>query len=345
MGEGEMNLASKERKSSDAVPLANQPSEKTGARNVVEVKERRTHDSQGQKILTEEDAYDCLGFCFPTWKKWCILTCIFAVQISMNFNAAIYANAVPGMTADFGITNTRAKLGQMVFLVAYAFGCELWAPWSEELGRKWVLQGSLFLVNLWQIPCALAPKFWVVLAFRLLGGLSSAGGSVTLGMVADMWEPAQQQYAVAYVVLSSVGGSVVAPIFGVFITQYLSWPWVFWISLILGGVVQAIHLFVPETRPDILLDREAKRRRKVNGEHVCGPNEAEGHLWQRIEFKKSLKLMWRPYQFLLTEPIVGFLSLISGFSDALIFTGLDSFGPVLRKWNFSVVSIGLAFTS
>ena len=55
------------------------------------------------------------------------------------------------------------------------------------------MQGSLFLVNLWQIPCALSKNFSTILAFRGLGGLSSAGGSVTLGMVADMWEPNTQQ--------------------------------------------------------------------------------------------------------------------------------------------------------
>ena len=194
------------------------------------------------------------------------------------------------MTKHFDISGKTARLGQMVFLVAYAFGCELWAPWSEELGRKWVLQGSLFLVNVWQIPCALAPNFWVVFAFRLLGGLSSAGGSVTLGMVADMWEPAYQQYAVAYVVLSSCAGSVVAPIVGGFITEYLEWQWVFYISLMFGAVVQAAHFFVPETRADILLDREAKRRRK-NGERVCGPNEAKGNLWARVNLKESVVLL------------------------------------------------------
>jgi len=326
---------------SDNVPLRQPPGEKDVV-VVEEVAERRTHDDHGRKILTEEDAYERLGFRFSTRKKWLILTCIFLVQISMNFNAAIYASAVPGMTGHFAIEGKTARLGQMVFLVAYAFGCELWAPWSEELGRKWVLQGSLFLVNLWQIPCALAPNFWTVSGFRLLGGLSSAGGSVTLGMVADMWEPAYQQYAVAYVVLSSCAGSVVAPIAGGFITEYLDWPWVFWISLIFGAVVQAIHLFVPETRADILLDKEAKRRRAI-GEHVCGPNEAKGNFWQRVSFRESVSLMWRPYKFLLKEPIVTCLSLLSGFSDALIFTGLDSFGPVLDKWDFSVVQKGLAF--
>ena len=234
----------------------------------------------------------------------------------------------------------------MIFLITYAFGCELWAPWSEELGRKGVLQASLFFVNLWQIPCALAPNFWTIFGMRFLGGLSSAGGSVTLGMVADMWSPAWQQYAVAYVVLASCAGSVVAPIAGGFIQTYLSWQWVFWIQLILGVFVQVLHFFVPETRVTILLDREAKRQRKADPTSlVRGPTEAAAGLkwWQRFDWRHSCKLMWRPYQFLITEPIVTFLSLLSGFSDALIFTGLDSFALVLSKWNFTVIQTGLAF--
>ena len=43
------------------------------------------------------------------------------------------------------------------------------------------------------------------------------------------------------------------------------------------------------------------------------------------------------------EPIVLWLSLLSGFSDALIFTFLESYGPVFKQWNFSVPQIGLAF--
>lgn len=65
----------------------------------------------------------------------------------MNFNASVYANGVPLLTEKFGISEQAARVGQMIFLIAYAFGCELWAPWSEELGRWPVLQVSLCLVN------------------------------------------------------------------------------------------------------------------------------------------------------------------------------------------------------
>jgi hypothetical protein len=47
-------------------------------------------DLPGDKIeLTEEDCYDELGFSFPEWKKWSILTVIFWIQVSMNFNTYV----------------------------------------------------------------------------------------------------------------------------------------------------------------------------------------------------------------------------------------------------------------
>ncbi len=173
--------------------------------------------------ITEDDCYEELGFSFPSWKKWYILTVIFWVQVSMNFNTSLYSNGLEGIKHEFGVSLQAARCGAMIFLVLYAFGCELWAPWSEEFGRWPVLQLSLFLVNIWQLPVALAPNFATIMVGRALGGLSSAGGSVTLGMIADMWEADNQQYAVAYVVFSSVGGSVLGPIVGGFVEQYLNW--------------------------------------------------------------------------------------------------------------------------
>jgi MFS family permease len=122
-------------------------------------------------------------------KKWTVLTIVFLVQVSMNFNTSLYSNAIKGIGEEFNVSAQAARLGAAIFLVTYAFGCELWAPWSEEFGRKPVLQASMFLVNIWQLPVALPPNFATILVGRALGGLSTAGGSVTLGMVADVSAP------------------------------------------------------------------------------------------------------------------------------------------------------------
>lgn len=298
----------------------------------------------GKIELKEEDAWDELGFSFSSWKKWMILTVIFLVQTSMNFNTSLYSNGIGGISREFQVSEQAARVGAAIFLVTYAFGCELWAPWSEEFGRKPILQLSLGLVNIWCLPVALASNFATILVGRALGGLSSAGGSVTLGMIADVFEPDEQQYAVAYIVFSSVGGSILGTITGGFVETYLDWRWTIWFQLIFGGFVQILHLvLVPETRATILLDRIAKKRR-TSGQspNVYGPNELEPFR-ERFTFKELMRTWIRPFHMFLTEPIVLALSLLSGFSDALIFMQIQSLALVYNQWGFSTVELGLAF--
>lgn len=294
--------------------------------------------------ITEEDCYDELGYSFPTWKKWWILSVIFIVQVSMNFNTSLYSNALGGISEEFGVSMQAARVGAAIFLVTYAFGCELWAPWSEEVGRKPVLQLSLFLVNIWQIPVGVAPNFATILVGRALGGLSSAGGSVTLGMIADIFEADRQQYAVAYIVFSSVGGSVLGPVVGGFVEEYCAWRWNIWIQLIFGGAVQLLHfLTVPETRTTIMMDNIAKKRRKTGQDtNIYGPDELVPFR-DRFSAKEILLTWIRPFKMFLTEPIVLTLSLLSGFSDALIFMFIQSFSLVYKQWGFTTYELGLSF--
>ena len=292
-----------------------------------------------KRILQEEDALEVTGYSFSTRKKWTILAIVAIVQTSMNYNAAVYSNTVDGLNSHYDVKNSR--YGMMAFLLAYAIGCELWAPWSEEFGRWPIMQLSLGLVNVWQILCGASTNMSMIFAGRVLGGLSSAGGSVTLGMVADMWDSQDQQYAVAFVSLWSCLGSVVGGICGGAIETYLPWRWNFWIQLIFGVVVQLFHFFlVPETRSTVLLTKEAKRRRRDNQEDIWGPNDVK-----KLTFKEVIGTMLRPYHMLLCEPIVTFLSLLSGFSDALIFSFLESFGYVFVVWSFSKIGLGLSMIS
>lgn len=325
--------------SSDTMAQAGAPN---NLREKVDLKNMAKED---KVELHEEDCWDELGYSWPTAKKWYVLTIIFWVQVSMNFNTSLYSNAIPGIAKEFDVSEQGARCGAMIFLVTYAFGCELWAPWSEEFGRWPILQASLFLVNIWQLPVALAKNFPTVMIGRALGGLSTAGGSVTLGMVADLWEPNDQQYAVAYVVFSSVGGSVLGPIVGGFAEEHLNWRWSIWIQLIFGASIQLIHaLTVPETRSTIMMNRIAKKRRAATGENIWGPDEITPYK-ERFSAKEVISTWIRPFKMFLTEPIVLVLSLLSGFADALIFMFIQSFGLVYKQWGFTTIQIGLAFCS
>ncbi|TQN64876.1 putative transporter [Colletotrichum shisoi] len=279
--------------------------------------------ADGKRVMTEDECYHLLGYSWPAWKKWMLLSSIFAVQVSMNFNTSVYPSAVTPLSEAFHVSEQAARTGQCAFLVLYAFGCELWAPWSEEFGRWKILQCSLFLVNMWQILAA------------------SAGGSVTLGMVADLYQPEEQQWAVLFVVLSSVFGTSVGPVVGGPIRKFLPWYWNFWIQLVFGAVVQSVHFFMPESRATIIMDREARRRRQSGEDtNIYGPNEVKKPRLSMHEFA----ITWvRPFEMFVREPIVLSCSLLSGFSDALIFTFQEGFTPVFDKWGFGTLQKAWAF--
>ncbi|KAI2642941.1 MFS general substrate transporter [Xylaria nigripes] len=305
-------------------------------------------EESDRRELKPEDCEDELGYAFPKWKKWWILTVIFLIQTSMNFNTSLYSSGIPGIAEEFEVADWAARLGAAIFLVSYAFGCELWAPWSEEFGRRPVLQLSLFLTNIWALPVVFAPSLASVLIGRFLGGLSTAGGSVTLGMIPDLYDSDRQQYAVAYIVFSSVGGSVLGPIIGGFLEtldSQVAWRWCIWVQIIFGVFVQLLHLFtVPETRTTIMLDTIAKNRRASHKDvYIYGPGEL-CPLRDRFSWKELWDTWKRPFHMLLREPIVTCLSLLSGFSDAIIFVQIQALGLVYEQWGFNSWQRGLAFT-
>ena len=99
---------------------------------------------------------------------------------------------------------------------------------------------------------------------------------------------------------------------------------------------------MPESRSTILIDVEAKRRRKTGEDpNIYGPNELKR---PRVSLKEAGKIWIRPFHMLLREPIVFCLSLLSGFSDALIFVFLESFAIVYEKgWGFGILGQAWAF--
>lgn len=47
----------------------------------------------GRKVLTQHEGYNATGYAWPAWRKWMLLSSIFAVQVSMNFNSVFAVGA------------------------------------------------------------------------------------------------------------------------------------------------------------------------------------------------------------------------------------------------------------
>lgn len=111
--------------------------------------------------------------------------------------------------------------------------------------------------------------------------------------------------------------------------------------MIIGATVQLAHYFiVPETRASVIVTKEAEKQRSLGYANIYSTAELKA---EKMKMKEIVTIWLRPFHMFLTEPIVLFLSLLSGFSDALIFTFLSSFGLVYSQWGFGIIETGLAF--
>ncbi len=85
----------------------------------------------GKNLITLAGCKGQLASDLSEKKKWRILAILWFVQITMNLNCSLYSNAIPGIVKQFDRSENAARWGAAVFFIAYAVGCELWAPWSE----------------------------------------------------------------------------------------------------------------------------------------------------------------------------------------------------------------------
>ena len=93
--------------------------------------------------------------------------------------------------------------------------------------------------------------------------------------------------------------TVVGPILGGFVTQYLGWRWTCWISLMLGGVALAFSCIMKETYAPVILRKKAARLRKETD---------DTRWWCRYDYKVPLKdtmktNLSRPFVMAVLEPI------------------------------------------
>ena len=133
---------------------------------------------------------------------------------------------------------------------------------ATVLGRKRFYMGCVATFTLASVGCAAATSLtWMVIA-RLAQGMGGGGlGPTEQAMFADTFPARQRPQAFALYGLTVVSAPAVGPVLGGWITDNLSWHWVFLINLPVGLLsLFLVHSFVVE--PDAL---EKERRQALRG--------------------------------------------------------------------------------
>jgi len=118
----------------------------------------------------------------------------------------------------FGISVEVAILGLSLYVLGFASGPLIWAPYSELKGRRPPLLFGIFGFSIFQIAVAVAKDLQTVLICRFWGGFFASSPLAVVGAVfADIFSQETRGTAIAVFSMAVFSGPLFAPIAGGFI--------------------------------------------------------------------------------------------------------------------------------
>jgi DHA2 family multidrug resistance protein len=160
--------------------------------------------------------------------------------------------ALPHMQSAMGATQDQISWVLTSYIVAAAIFMPLTGILSARLGRKRVFMGSVVGFTIASMLCGAAQSLTQLVAFRLLQGVFGAC-LVPLSQAVLLDSHPRERHASA-MALWGVGvmvGPILGPTLGGWLTEHLSWRWVFYINLPVGILAWlGLAAFVQETPLD-----------------------------------------------------------------------------------------------
>ncbi len=174
------------------------------------------------------------------------LRVLVAALLSVSFLGALDHTVVSTSLAT--IAGELGALEHMSWImVGYTLAATVMLPVLGKLGdvigprRVFVVSLVLFLAA--SLACGFASDLGWLIAARVVQGLGSAGLQLmSQTIVARVTSPRQRPRYMAVIGAAFPIAIVVGPVVGGLITDYWSWPWVFWINLPVGLVALILAL-------------------------------------------------------------------------------------------------------
>ncbi|OJI97941.1 hypothetical protein ASPVEDRAFT_185169 [Aspergillus versicolor CBS 583.65] len=261
-------------------------------------------------------------------RKWSATLLVSCFTFISPVSSTMVAPALDQIAADFNITSgIEQYLVMSIFLLAYALGPFILAPLSEMYGRVVVLQSANMVYLVFNTVCGFATSKQQMLAFRFLSGLGgSAPQAIGGGVLSDCWRKNERGSATAVYSVMPFIGPAVGPIAGGYLTQYMSWRWIFWIVSMADAVVQILSfLFLRETYAPKILAKKKKKLQKETGNQMLYTEYDEPDRTFAQLLRKNLV---RPFRMLFTQPAIQAIALYRGYQYGLMYLVLASFPTV-----------------
>ena len=168
----------------------------------------------------------------------------------MNVLDTSIANvSIPAIAGDLAVSPDQGTWVITSFSVANAISLPLTGWLTQRFGQVRLFTASVLLFIVASFLCALAPTLSLLIVFRVLQG-AVAGPMIPLSqsLLLSSYPKERAGSALAMWAITTLVAPVAGPLLGGWITDNISWPWIFYINVPVGLVAVAATWFIYRDR-------------------------------------------------------------------------------------------------
>jgi DHA1 family bicyclomycin/chloramphenicol resistance-like MFS transporter len=168
-----------------------------------------------------------------------------------QLGVSLYLPALPGIGYDLSISPSWMAMTLTVYFAGFAFFNLFAGPFSDALGRRFMILRGLEVYAVGTLLCAVATDITMLLAGRIIQAFG-AGVAPVVGK-AMIQDASPKDHTV--ILMGWLGAAIsitpaVAPFIGGIITEHLKWRWIFWSLLIFNALIWLLNFsLLSETLP------------------------------------------------------------------------------------------------
>jgi len=189
------------------------------------------------------------GYRFSIGRILAIYSGLMVTLLLAALDQTIVATALPKVVSELGGITQYSWV-----FTAYMLGSTVTVPLYGKLGdahgRKplFIVAITIFLAG--SALCGLAQNMVELVIFRAVQGVGAGGlFPLTLAMVGMIIPPRDRGRYQGLIGSVFAAASIIGPLVGGFIVDHLSWRWIFYVNLPVGGVALAVILVTMPKRP------------------------------------------------------------------------------------------------
>jgi len=175
-------------------------------------------------------------------RRWVALIVVCFAMLMNTLDQTIVNVALPTIQRDLHFTQASLAWVIDAYLITFAGALLLAGRLGDLIGRKKVFLVGVALFTLASAACGAADTQALLIGARFAQGLGAAlSSSVILAIiVADFPIPAERAKAMSSYIIVAVGGGSLGLLVGGYVTQALSWHWIFFINIPIGIATLAL---------------------------------------------------------------------------------------------------------